>query len=510
MPGITTTTTTTTETPFPVLHDARPEDTSLPAFMVSTARGFLPRADPPATLPAAFDALESLLRRMPVRTLDGTPGLLASSALGPAVQAELPDLTAAVDDVAEDLPLVNALYRDYAFLASAYLLEPCHERFVRGEPYGLARDVLPKQVARPIARCAEICGFKPWMEYAGSYALFNYRLEDPAQGMEYSNLRLIRAFEQGLDPTSSEAGFVLVHVAMAKNTGPLVAGALSCLDAAAAAAHNPSSSPSSSSSSPSTLRGEFNSGLANMLSAMRIINDTMETMWAKSKPTMYTSFRTFIFGITNQSMFPNGVVYEGVGDEKPMSFRGESGANDSIVPLVDNLCQIAMPKTPLTEILADFRSYRPSNHRAFLEHVRDRSLAVGVKDYALALDDEEEEEEEEEEQDLTALAISRGTWLRLLDTVREFRWRHWCFAREYILKRTSHPTATGGSPIVTWLPNQLQAVLSEMERVYEAASKARGGVSGCEEIMDRVRRQRETLNKEVDKYCQERGVSRSG
>lgn len=29
-------------------------------------------------------------------------------------------------------------------------------------------------------------------------------------------------------------------------------------------------------------------------------------------------------------MFPNGVIYEGVSDE-PMSFRGESGANDSMV-----------------------------------------------------------------------------------------------------------------------------------------------------------------------------------
>ena len=53
-------------------------------------------------------------------------------------------------------------------------------------------------------------------------------------------------------------------------------------------------------------------------------------MWNKSKPNDYNSFRTFIFGITKQSMFPHGVVYEGVSEE-PMSFRGESGANDSMV-----------------------------------------------------------------------------------------------------------------------------------------------------------------------------------
>lgn len=56
-------------------------------------------------------------------------------------------------------------------------------------------------------------------------------------------------------------------------------------------------------------------------------------MWGKSKPGDYTSFRTFIFGITSQSMFPHGVIYEGVSEE-PMSFRGESGANDSMVCLI--------------------------------------------------------------------------------------------------------------------------------------------------------------------------------
>lgn len=60
--------------------------------------------------------------------------------------------------------------------------------------------------------------------------------------------------------------------------------------------------------------------------------DMLRGMWKKSKPGDYTSFRTFIFGITSQSMFPNGVVYEGVSEE-PMSFRGESGANDSMVEL---------------------------------------------------------------------------------------------------------------------------------------------------------------------------------
>ncbi|KND91682.1 Indoleamine 2,3-dioxygenase 1 [Tolypocladium ophioglossoides CBS 100239] len=483
--------------PFQVLEDTRPEDNSLPAFMVSTTRGFLPRMDPVVTLPKEFDALESILQRMPVKTASGEPGLLAHSKLGEEVDSTFPDLTEAMDMYKDNLPLMNALYRDYSFLASAYLLEPCHERFVRGEEYGLGRQVLPRNISHPIARCAEICGFQPFMEYAGSYALFNYRLENPAAGLEYSNLRLIRAFEHGLHPESSEAGFVLVHIDMVRNSGPLVAGTVQCLDVASKV-----TSPLGSVQE----RASFNEGLSAIVSAMKKINSVMETMWAKSRPTEYTSFRTFIFGITSQSMFPNGVVYEGLNDGKPMSFRGESGANDSMVPLMDNFLQVPMPDTPLTEILKDFRKYRPSNHKAFLLHVKERAQELDLRSFALG---HRATPATDEEKDL--LRESRSLWLQILDQVRDFRWRHWCFAREYILKRTSHPTATGGSPIVTLLPNQLEAVLADMVRINERASKedARGLGKACDEIMEAAMRQRDTLRKEVDKYCTERGVARS-
>lgn len=335
------------------------------------------------------------------------------------------------------------------------------------------------------------------MEYAGSYALFNYRLENPEASLEYSNLRLIRAFEHGLDPTSSEAGFVLVHIDMVKNSGPLVHGTMAALQALENSASLPSRQQ----------RQAFNEGMRSVVGAMQKVNDVMETMWMKSKPRSYTSFRTFIFGITSQSMFPDGVVYEGVNDGKPLSFRGESGANDTMIPLMDNLLQVQMPDTPLTEILNDFRDYRPSNHRQFLVEVKKSSEELGVKDYALAVNAERTSSLEAE--DLELVKESRRLWLQALNQVRDFRWRHWCFAREYILKQTSHPTATGGSPIVTWLPNQLQAVMEEMKEISSNVGALSGSSdleSGCRDIMDLVERQSQTLNKEVEKYCRERGV----
>jgi hypothetical protein len=66
--------------------------------------------------------------------------------------------------------------------------------------------------------------------------------------------------------------------------------------------------------------------------------------------------------------------------------------------------------------------------------VRDSAQECGVREFA--------------KQD----SVSAALYLQALDQVRDFRWRHWCFTREYILKHTSHPTATGGSPIVTVSP----------------------------------------------------------
>jgi indoleamine 2,3-dioxygenase len=68
------------------------------------------------------------------------------------------------------------------------------------------------------------------MSYGVSYALFNYRVANPAKGLEYDNLRLIRAFERGHDPKSSEAGFILTHVDMVKESSALVSGSLRILN----------------------------------------------------------------------------------------------------------------------------------------------------------------------------------------------------------------------------------------------------------------------------------------
>ena len=100
------------------------------------------------------------------------------------------------------------------------------------------------------------------MSYAASYALFNYTLADPSKGLVYSNLRLVRAFERGLDPRSSEAGFILTHIDMVKDTPGLIRGALQVIDTL----------------EQSGSRSEVNDGFREILASMEKIEAGMEGM----------------------------------------------------------------------------------------------------------------------------------------------------------------------------------------------------------------------------------------
>lgn len=160
-----------------------------------------------------------------------------------------------------------------------------------------------------------------------------------------------------------------------------------------------------------------------------------------------------------------------------------------MIPLMDNFLQIPMPDTPLTHILEDFRQYRPGNHRQFLEWVLEKSRKLGTREYAMKTGN-------------SAILL-----LRILDGVREFRYRHWTFTREYILRRTQHKTATGGSPVVKWLPNQLSAVLELEKQIIDDVEAMGWQDEFARDTKELVDRQAATLEKEVKKYCEERNVN---
>lgn len=138
--------------------------TSVDPFTINTSTGFMPLWPPQVDLPPKFESVSALVEQLPVVKIDGSPGLLATYRLGPMIDEgnALPDLNDEINnlrtaDGQPDLAAVTAVFRDYAFIASAYLLEPCWERQNAGlEGYGLGRQVLPKAIAGPLVKTAKM------------------------------------------------------------------------------------------------------------------------------------------------------------------------------------------------------------------------------------------------------------------------------------------------------------------------------------------------------------------
>ncbi|KDN52647.1 hypothetical protein K437DRAFT_254050 [Tilletiaria anomala UBC 951] len=536
-------------------HPAETHD-QLPTFTLSRAHGFLPRRDPLPVLPERFGALDSLLQRMTIiqpgdRDGDKPSGLLATGDFGPAVHAELVhgahgerlikhvrEVIASPKDAPGRMPLLSALFRDMCFLTSAYLLEPVDQSFRATGLYAPGRSVLPRAIAVPMCELADELGHFPYMEYSSSYALSNYRLNDPslptpaeiaakqsrqagangAFGDElaiktgpgrysFENLELIRAFENA---QGSEKGFIIVHCEMLAYSGRLVNATEGMLLAVA-----------------EQDVGTAESAMMRLLSTFEEVQESMESMWSRSLPSDYLKFRSFIYGTLGRpsqkhnAMFPDGVTYEGIGprgESKQMEFRGESGANDSIIPMADNLLEITkeLPDNELTRTLRDFRTYRPKTQREYLEHLESRASMLGVRAFCMST---------------SASPLLKALYILMVDQVREFRNRHWLFTRNYIIKQTDFSLATGGSNIIRYLPNNLATVLRVLEdscaewgaadeqalRTHARLTSSATGAQRAEVLVNKVREagkraeaQRRMLEREVALLMQEKAAKNPG
>ena len=106
--------------------------------------------------------------------------------------------------------------------------------------------------------------------------------------------------------------------------------------------------------------------------------------------------------------------------------------------------ELKYPKNKLTDYLFELRHYRPKDHQAYIKYNLHHSTNLGLKEYA-------------KHNSNAAFQL-----LRNLESLRAFRSTHWNLTKSYIIKNTKHPVATGGTPITTWLPNQLGATLDYM------------------------------------------------
>ena len=230
-----------------------------------------------------------------------------------------------------------------------------------------------------------------------------------------------------------ERGFIMLHVDINQHSPQLVGSILEFLK--------------------SKDNHGVNQSLKNCLSSMKSINERRQIMWQASRWKHYNDFRVFIMGIKgNDEIFGDGVIYEGVSEE-PVQYRGQTGAQDNIIPTADIFTGVIdyYPSNDLTKYLLDLRSYRPKCIQNFLSDLKDE-----MKENRLFNSIKKSENEE-------GLCLL----IQILDEIYYFRNGHWQFVQKYIMANTKYAKATGGTPIISWIPNQITAVLNYMSDVLE-------------------------------------------
>ena len=426
-------------------------------FEVNHKNGFLPKNSPLAVLPKKYNELQVLIDEMPIKKDDGTDGLLSRRGGIEDAVSNLSNLKHLVSEE-EDVFLIQALFRAYSFLTSAYLLAPAHFNYIETKKYGKAHTVLPSQIAEPFVIVSEKLDVYPFIDYHYSYSLGNYIKIDKSKGYEWENLAMAAKFS-GMD---DERGFIMLHVDINQHSPELVGSILDYLKA--------------------DEEKSVNLSLSKCLSAMKKINERRQVMWQASRWKHYNDFRVFIMGIKgNDEIFGDGVIYEGVSD-KPVQYRGQTGAQDNIIPTADIFTGVIgyYPTNDLTKYLLDLRSYRPKCIQNFLSDIKDE-----MGDNRLFNNLKESENEE-----------GFCLLLQILDEIYYFRNGHWQFVQKYIMANTKYAKATGGTPIISWIPNQITAVLNYMSDVIDLIPTGTKHLNKSS-YLDSINKKKDLLNKQL-------------
>ncbi len=370
----------------------------LTRFSIDPQRGFLPAQDPLGGLPSAFAEWEDIAHDM--------PKLLAGGQFRHAL---------------EKLPVIDVapLRRDAQIQRAMLILSYFGHGYVWGGAE--AKNWIPARVAVPWYEMAKRLGRPPVLSYA-SYALYNWRRIDPRGPIALGNIALIQNFLGGID----EEWFILVHVDIEAKAGPALAAIVSAQKAVA----------------DGRVDGLEQSLLA-VASALEQMYATLLRMPEHCDPYIYYHrVRPYIHGWKDNPALPEGVIYEGVRayEGRPQKFRGETGAQSSIIPTLDAALGISHRADPLRPYLMEMRDYMPLKHRTFIAAVEQ---GPSLRQYVLGHSQ--------------ARASLREAYNSCVQWIERFRSKHLEYAALYIQNQSqrnaTNPTdvGTGGTPFMPYL-----------------------------------------------------------
>lgn len=358
--------------------------------------GFLPETLPLSTLPVAFQEWESCARQL--------PKLLLSSHIRKTIAALPPFPIKLLTSTAEQERGMLLL----SFIGHAY---------VWGCPPVV--DSIPAVLAKPWCELATILQRPPILSYA-SYALHNWTVFDKTKPIALGNIALLQNFLGGID----EEWFILIHIDIEEKAAQALNALLPLQKAA---------------QEGNTQKGLLH--LTQIEDSLKKMCETLERMPEHCDPYIYYHrVRPYIHGWKNNPSLPNGLIYESCFDEKPQFFRGETGAQSSIIPALDAVFGIKHKPDVLGTYLQEMRQYMPYEHRAFLNAVEKQS---DIRNWVA-------------HQAKTQTEL-KDIYNQCIDYLVRFRTTHLKYAASYIHKQSqdsaANPTSvgTGGTPFMEYL-----------------------------------------------------------
>lgn len=379
---------------------------TLEPFNIATANsfdlshGFLPSQDPVQQLPSDFSAWEALANEL--------PKLLTSNQTRERIKNLPPFKMQQLKTLADYERAMLIL----SYLGHAYVWNNAQ-----------AIDRIPHVLAQPWYDVGQKLGRPPVLSYA-TYALYNWRRLDKKKPIELGNIVLMQNFLGGLD----EEWFILIHVDIEAKA----ASALNAMLPAITAANTKNES-------------ELLECLEGMKDSLNLMCNSLDRMPEACDPYIYFNrVRPYIHGWKDNPALPNGLIYEGVEGygNKPQFFKGETGAQSTIIPAFDATLGVTHQETPLKKHLDEMRLYMPPQHRAFLEALEKQST---VREFILK----------------TSEQRLRDVYNECIELIVRFRKTHIHYAAHYIQKQSqvsiTNPTqvGTGGTPFMAYLREHL-------------------------------------------------------
>ena len=367
-------------------------------------QGFLPQKVPSKSYSVqseSCDRIQEIASNLPKLLLTGK----VQSAINKLSPKDLSIDDLLINQASQDLKLAMS---HLSFIAHAYI-------WGDNKP----NESIPSVLANPWVKAANNQGRPPILSYA-SYCLDNWFLINPDEAISLENVGLINNFLGGVD----EDWFVTIHVCIENAAADAMAA---CAEIAML-----------ETDSPENKSIEL---LNRIVRSMKKVNEIFARMPEKCDPYIYYHrVRPFIFGTKDNPDLKNGLIYKGEFDNQPQFFRGETGAQSSIIPSLDGALQITHTKDHLRHYLNEMRDYMPPKHREFMEVLEKNSQVKKII---------------KESAKLTSL------YNDCLEEIRAFRAMHLEYAGTYIFKQAqiknpfgrggSTITGTGGTPFMTYL-----------------------------------------------------------